>query len=104
MIATRVIRVERKTQVVPSAPPPVAHRNVYGYYGIGIGGAYAGYAATPAAVQYDQVKVETRLFDAHGGALVWAAESEVFAPTDVKHDSADFAATLIAALAARKLI
>jgi hypothetical protein len=35
---------------------------------------------------------------------VWAAQSDIFAPTDARKDSADFASRIIAALAARKLV
>jgi hypothetical protein len=65
---------------------------------------WTGYASPPAVLQYDEVKVETKLFDARTETLVWAAQSDVFAPTDARKDSADFAARTIGALAARKLI
>ena len=64
-----------------------------------------GAATTPPTVfQYDDVRVETQLFDARTAALVWSAHSDVFAPTEPARDSADFAETMIKALAARKLI
>ena len=105
VLITRVVRVEHRTQVVPGTPAfPGFGRDIYGVYGTGWGGVWTGYASPPAVFQYDEVKVETKLFDARTATLVWAAQSDVFAPTDARKDSADFAARIIGALAARKLI
>jgi len=105
VVITRVLRVEQKTQVVPGTPVlPGFGTDVYGHYGTGWGGVWTGYASPPAVFQYDEVKAETKLFDARNAALVWAAQSDVFSPTDARKDSADFAARIIAALASRKLI
>ena len=105
VVVTRVLRVEKKTQVVPGTPAfPGFGTDIYGYYGTGWGGVWTGYASPPAVFQYDEVKVETKLFHAGNAALVWAAQSDVFAPTDARKDSADFASRIIAALASRKLI
>jgi hypothetical protein len=104
VVVTRVLRVEKRTQVVPGTPAFPMYRDIYGYYGTGWGGVWTGYASPPAVFQYDEVKVETKLFDARNAALVWAAQSDVFAPTDARRDSADFASRIIGALAARKLI
>ena len=105
VVITRVLRVEKKTQVVPGTPVlPGFGTDVYGHYGTGWGGIWTGYASPPAVFQYDEVKAETKLFDARNAALVWAAQSDVFSPTDARKDSADFAARIIAALASRKLI
>jgi hypothetical protein len=106
VVLTRVLKVEHRTEVVPVAGAPAfpGVRNVYGAYGAGFGGVWTGYAAPPAVFQYDEVLAETKLFDARDAALVWAAQSEVFSPTDPRKDSADFASRIIAALAARKLI
>jgi len=105
VVVTRVLRVEKKTQVVPGMPVfPGLGTDVYGHYGTGWGGVWTGYASPPAVFQYDEVKAETKLFDARNAALVWAAQSDVFSPTDARKDSADFAARIIAALASRKLI
>ena len=105
VIVTRVVKVEHRTQVVPGTPAfPGFGTDIYGFYGSGWGGVWTGYASPPAVFQYDEVKVETKLFQAGDAALVWAAQSNVFAPTDARKDSADFASRIIAALASRKLI
>ena len=105
VVVTRVLRVEHRTQVVPGTPVfPGFGTDIYGHYGTGWGGVWTGYASPPAVFQYDEVKAETKLFDARNAALVWAAQSAVFSPTDARRDSADFASRIIAALASRKLI
>jgi hypothetical protein len=105
VIVTRVVKVEQKTQVVPGTPAfPGFGTDIYGFYGTGWGGVWTGYASPPVVFQYEEVRAETKLFDARSGALVWAAQSDVFAPTDARKDSADFASRIIAALASRKLL
>ena len=105
VIITRVVKVEQRTQIVPGTPAfPGFGTDIYGHYGTGWGGVWTGYASPPAVFQYEEVRVETKLFAARDAALVWAAQSEVFAPTDARKDSADFVSRIIAALASRKLI
>ena len=104
VIATRIVKGERKTQVMPGAPVFPMSRDSYGYYGAGFAGVWTGYAVPPTVIQHEDVKVESQLFEARDASLVWSARSDVFAPTDPRKDSADFAATLIKALAERKLI
>jgi hypothetical protein len=105
VVITRVLKVEQRTQVVPGTPAfPGFGTDIYRHYGTGWGGVWTGYASPPAVFQYEEVRAETKLFGARNAALVWTAQSEVFAPTDARKDSADFAARIIAALASRKLI
>jgi hypothetical protein len=100
---TRVLRVERRTEVVPGGP--VYFGGAYGFYGAAWGGPlYMGYAMPPAVLQYDEVYVESRLFSVKSDQPVWTAQSEIFAPTNPQRDSEDFARRMIGALAARKLL
>ena len=99
----RVLRVEKRTEVVPTGP--VMFGGAYGYYGSAWGGPlYMGYAAPPAVFQYDEAFVESRLFSVTSDQPVWTAQSEIFAPSNPQKDSEDFARTMIEALAARKLL
>lgn len=100
---TRVLRVERRTEVVPAGPAYFG--GAYGYYGAAWGGPlYMGYALPPAVLQYDEVYLESRLFAVTSDQPVWTAQSEVFAPRNPQQDSDDFARKMIEALAARKLL
>lgn len=100
-----VLRVERRTEIVPTAPVVPVRGGFYGYYGTAWGGPlYMGYAAPPAVFQYDEVYVESRLFPVDGDQPVWTATSATFAPSEPRKDAAEFTRTMIEALAARKLI
>jgi hypothetical protein len=98
-----VLRVERRTEVVPASP--VVFGGAYSFYGAAWGGPlFMGYAAPPTVFQFDQVFVESRLFSVASDRPVWTAASEVFAPSNPQKDSEDFARVMIEALAARKLL
>jgi hypothetical protein len=99
----RVLRVERRTEIIPTAPVPFG--GAYGFYGSAWGGPlFMGYAVPPTVVQIDQAFVESRLFAVKSDQPVWTAQSEVFAPSNPQRDSEHFARTMIDALAARKLL
>jgi hypothetical protein len=99
----RVLRVERRTEVIPTAPVPFG--GAYGFYGSAWGGPlFMGYAVPPTVLQIDQVFVESRLFAVKSDQPVWTAQSEVFAPSNPQRDSEHFARTMIEALAGRKLL
>jgi hypothetical protein len=100
---TQVLRVEQRTQVIPSAAPP-PWVGAYGFYGAAWGGPLWWYAPPPTIVQVNEVIVESRLFALQSDQPVWTAQSEVFAPSNPQRDSENFARTMIAALAARKLL
>lgn len=100
---TRVLRVDRRIEVIPTVP--MTFGGAYGFYGSAWGGPlFMGYAAPPAVVQFDQVFVESRLFSVKSDQPVWTAQSEIFAPSNPQRDADDFSRTMIDALAARKLI
>lgn len=100
---TRVLRVERRTEVFPTAP--FAFGGAYGFYGSAWGGPlFMGYGAAPTVIQFDQAFVESRLFAVKSDQPVWTAQSEIFAPSNPRRDADDFARRMIDALAARRLI
>lgn len=101
----RLLRVERRTEIVPGPPTGPYFPSMYGYYGYAWGGPlYMGYAAPPTVMQYTEAYVESCLFAARSEQPVWTAVSEIFAPSNARQDSADFSRTVIEALVARKLI
>jgi hypothetical protein len=104
IILTRVLSREKVTEVVPAMAPPI-YGGFYNYYGAYWGGPlYPGYAGPPAVYRYDEIRVESQLFDVRRETPVWTATSEVFAPDNPKRDSAEYARVMIEALAARKLL
>jgi hypothetical protein len=104
VILTRVLRVERRTEIVPAAPVP-AYPGFWGGYGAAWGGPlWMGYAQPPTVIQYDQVYVESQLWDVKSDRMVWSAVSEIFAPSNPRQDSANYSRVILDALAARKLL
>jgi hypothetical protein len=104
VILTRVLRVERRTELVPMAPMP-AHPGFWGGYGAAWGGPlWPGYAQPPMVIQFDEVYVESQLWDVKTDRMVWSAVTEVFAPTNPREDSVSYSRVILDALAARGLI
>jgi hypothetical protein len=104
VILTRVLRVERRTEIVPAAPQPVGP-GFWGGYGAAWGGPlWMGYAQPATVIQYDQVYVESQLWDVKSDRMVWSAVSEIFAPSNPRQDSINYSRVVLDALAARRLL
>ena len=101
VILTRVLRVEQRTEIVPSAPVP-AYPGFWGAYGAAWGGPLWVYAQPPTVIQYNLVYVESQLWDVKSDRMVWSAVSELFAPSNPRQDSANYSRVILDALAARK--
>ena len=102
-LVTRVIGVDKETQYVPGttyyAPAP-SYYGFYGYY-------YSSYATVsdPGYLrEYQVVKVETNVYDVKTEKLVWSGVSHTEDPQDVMRAIDEVAATMVAALAADKVI
>jgi hypothetical protein len=57
-----------------------------------------GYYEPPTVYQYEVVIAETSLYSPPQSKLVWSGTTETLAPTDVKKETAGFAAIIIGAL------
>ena len=58
----------------------------------------------PQRYDYDVVVLETNLWGAKRGELVWSGMTENFAPSDVRRATQEFADVIIKALHEQKLI
>lgn len=87
VIATRVQRVQQKTDVYPSYTP-VTYGGFYGWYG-------TAWAATPTISQYEVVTLETTVWDPKTEQLIWAATTQRIASQDVPKVTQQLAQTLI---------
>jgi hypothetical protein len=87
VIATRVQRVEHKTDVYPTYTP-VVYGGFYGWYG-------TAWTATPMVSQYDVVTLETTVWDPKTEKLVWAATTQRVASQDVPKVTTQLAQALI---------
>jgi hypothetical protein len=105
VLTTRVVKVEQQASVVPPPAwgPPYGF---YGWYGSAWGPAFAypyGYAPAQVVVS-DNVYAEVRLYRVAGDALLWAATTQTFSPSNPQQDSAAFANVIVAQLFMRRLI
>ena len=102
-LVTRLLNVERRTDYAPGyvrAVPAVGYyRNFHGYYS----STWGPYAA-PQQFSYDIVALETNLWSAPGGELVWSGTTESFAPSNVRQATQEFSDVIIKALRDQKLI
>ncbi|MET0232668.1 MAG: DUF4136 domain-containing protein [Rhodanobacteraceae bacterium] len=87
VIATRVQRVQQKTDVYPTYTP-VGYGGFYGWYG-------TAWAATPTISQYEVVTLETTVWDPKTEKLIWAATTQRVASQDVPKVTQQLAQTLI---------
>lgn len=87
VLTTRVQRVQQKVNVSPGS-----------YYG-GYGGFYGWYgsawASSPTVTQYEVVTLETNVWDANSGKLVWAATTQRVASPDIPEVTTQLAQALI---------
>jgi hypothetical protein len=94
VLVTRLVRVERKTQVTPGyyAPPPAV--GLYPWYS----SAWFGYYEPPRVYQYDVYISETSLYDVRQNQLVWSGTVETRAPGNLAKEIQRYVATVIKAL------
>jgi len=102
IIITRLVRVERKTEVSPGFYQP-APAVTFGYYG-GYSAAWLGYYEPPRIYQYDVYISETNLYDVTRNQLVWAGTVETSAPGDINKEIARYVDTVIDALKSKNLL
>ena len=102
VIITRLVRVERKTEVSPGFYQP-APAVTFGYYG-GYSAAWLGYYEPPRIYQYDVYISETSLYDVNRNQLVWTGTVETSAPGDINKEIARYVDTVIDALKSKNLL
>lgn len=103
VLVTRLLKVDRRTNYAPGsvwAVPAVGHyRDFRGYYS----SMWVQYTP-PQRYDYEIVVLETNLWRAEQGELVWSGTTETFAPSDVRRATQEFADVIIKALREQKLI
>lgn len=97
VIITRLVRVEKKTEVSPGFYQPAP----FGFYG-GYSAAWRGYYEPPRVYQYDVYISETSLYDMN--QLVWAGTVETTAPEDINKEIQRYVNTVIDALKSKNLL
>lgn len=76
VVVTHVVDVEQHTEVVP----PSVHPSLYGYYGSRWGTAVGVTVGSGYRRERTVLRIETNLYDAPTGRLVWSAASRTFDP------------------------
>lgn len=102
-IVARVLNVDQRTAYSPgyvTVIPSVGYaRGFYGFYGSALA-----IATPPAPYQYEVVVVETSLWQARDGTLVWSATTQTTDPGELRKEIAGYAQIIIGALRERGLI
>jgi len=94
VLMTRLVRVERKTQVTPGYYTPGPAVGLYPWYSA----AWFGYYEPPRVYQYDVYISETSLYDVRQNQLVWSGTVETTAPGNLNKEIQRYVATVIKAL------
>jgi hypothetical protein len=84
VIITRLVRVEKKTEVSPGFYQP-APAVSYGFYR-GYSTAWLGYYEPPHVYQYEVYVSETNLYDVNKNQLVWSGTAETTDPGDIGNE------------------
>ena len=98
VIITRLVRVEKKTEVSPGFYQPAP---AFGFYR-GYSAAWVGYYEPPRVYQYDVYISETSLYDMN--QLVWSGTVETTAPHDINKEIERYVDTVIDALKSKNLL
>jgi hypothetical protein len=96
ILMTRLVRVERRTEVSPGfySPGPAFGYGLYPWYSAG----WYGFYEPPRVYQYDVYISETSLYDVERGQLVWSGTVQTREPGNLDKEIARYVETVIKAL------
>jgi hypothetical protein len=102
VIITRLVRVEKKTEVSPGfyQPAPAATLGFYGGYST----AWLGYYEPPRIYEYEVYISETSLYDVTKNQLVWTGTAETTDPGDIGNEIKRYVDIVIDALKSKKIL
>lgn len=100
VMITRLVRVEKKTEVSPGFYQPAP---AFGFYG-GYSAAWVGYYEPPRVYQYDVYVSETSLYDTARNQVVWTGTAETTDPGDINKEIERYVATVIDALKSKNIL
>ncbi len=99
-IMTRLVRVERRTQVSPGYYDPYPVYGFYHWYSAG----WAGFYEPPRVYNYDVYTSETSLYDLNRDQVVWAGTVRTTDPRDIPKEIKSYVKTVIDALKEKDLL
>jgi len=97
VISTRVVGIETKSTQVPVRSPGAGDMDLYRYYS-------PMEARTIVRQDYQVAHLESNLFDARTGKMVWWGRSSAFPTTDLSKVSRELGETVIKSLKSAKLL
>jgi hypothetical protein len=97
VLSTRVVGIETKTAQVPVPSPGIGAMDMYGYYSLMD-------PQTTVRQDYRIANLETNLFDASTGKMIWWGRSQTFPTTDVRRVSHELGERVVRALRSAKLL
>ena len=101
-VITRLVRVEKKTEVTPGFYQP-APAVTFGFYP-GYSAAWLGYYEPPTIYQRDIYISETSLYDLTKDQLVWSGTVQTVDPSDINKEIKRYVDTVIEALKSKNLL
>lgn len=93
-IMTRLVRVERRTQVTPGYYNPYPAHGFYHWYSSG----WTGFYEPSRVYNYDVYTSETSLYDLNRDQLVWAGTVQTTDPGDIPKEIKSYINTIMEAL------
>jgi hypothetical protein len=102
VIITRLVRVEKKTEVSPGFYQP-APAIGYGFYG-GYSSAWLGYYEPPRIYEYEVYISETSLYDVTKNQMVWTGTAETTDPGDIGNEIKRYVDIVVDALKSKKVL
>jgi hypothetical protein len=100
VLITRLVRVERQTQVTPGHYDPFPPFGFYRWYS----SAWAGYYEPPRVYNYEVYVSETSLYDLRKDRLLWAATVTTTDPDNINKEIRNYVKIVIDALMEKNLL
>lgn len=100
LMITRLVRVQKKTEIAPGYYPPDPAMAVHPLYTT----AWNDYYEPPIVYQSEVYTSETSLYDAVKNRVVWSGTAQTTAPGNINQEIKNYAEIVISALKDKKLI
>lgn len=104
LLMSRLLRVDTQVQVSTQRVSPTSRDWDWRWSGWYSGWWGAGWQSVTTVTQYEVAVVETTLFSAGSGRVVWTGATDTFQPRSVAREAPAFSATIVRALQARGLL
>ncbi len=100
VMITRLVRVQKKTEIAPGYYPPDPAMAVHPLYTT----AWNDYYEPPIVYQSEVYTAETSLYDTVKNRVVWSGTAQTTAPGNISQEIKNYAEIIISALKDKKLI